>query len=696
MESDLVDSGEVVEEGCTRVEQQRRAVAAAGRCARASRERAARRSAAAAVAAGARARRAPWEVDEHEMVDEDAARYGAFQLRGASAANLALAAAGAAGDNGDESDHDIAQRGEPGLVWQPVPSSRARAAALACDYPVERVVARSQSRQRRGRGERLHRGLASARISNANSTVNSEFMCGDNTGFVTPHVISSVGTPRCPSPPEPVRKRIKNRAPQIQQAAQDFGTSMAIDTAEIPWSGAPRSSAAAPDDVESDGFTARQLSYRNEYGARSGRESFDDVILVDNANAQVDKDHNHFQRHQRHEPTRTALSQVHESSAGATASGASASANQAKRKNDGSFLNRFLPDASSDDASGGRMSSGLASGALSDNAGSSSKKGKSMFSSMLPGGGGGMSASGGAGGSTFGYLRVPASSRYRSDFDELGILGKGHKAVVLKVRNRVDGCTYAVKRLRKPLHTRSERLSALREVHALSSLSFHPCVVRYFSSWFEDSDTLLFIQFEYCHGTVMLGSEYAPGSVPALLALFVAIASALAHLHRHGLVHLDVKPDNILLGLDNQYRLADFELCCKADGSDYSGGEGDSRYLAAELLDDSWRADLRPVDIFALGTTVIELVLQEAVSAHGPRWHAIRSPDKSMMYTQLLSKLGSSELAELIVQCTEVEPNARPTAEQIVARLQQLCPAEATVGTLARAANEHVLNPLNR
>lgn len=61
------------------------------------------------------------------------------------------------------------------------------------------------------------------------------------------------------------------------------------------------------------------------------------------------------------------------------------------------------------------------------------------------------------------------------------------------------------------------------------------------------------------------------------------MASALQHVHALGLVHLDVKPDNIMRSLGGAFKLGDFGHATKLDGS-RGWTEGDARYLASEML----------------------------------------------------------------------------------------------------------------
>ncbi|KJX97831.1 PEK protein kinase [Zymoseptoria brevis] len=97
--------------------------------------------------------------------------------------------------------------------------------------------------------------------------------------------------------------------------------------------------------------------------------------------------------------------------------------------------------------------------------------------------------------SVFDFLSTfhqPLPSRYLKDFDELGLLGKGGYGQVFHVRHRLDGRTYAVKKVpirpsmvqRITIGGQAVLDEILIEVRSLSRLD-HPNVVRYFSSWIE-------------------------------------------------------------------------------------------------------------------------------------------------------------------------------------------------------------------
>lgn len=287
--------------------------------------------------------------------------------------------------------------------------------------------------------------------------------------------------------------------------------------------------------------------------------------------------------------------------------------------------------------------------------------------------------------------------RFITDFEVEYMLGEGAFSTVFCVRNRYDGMLYALKRLKTQFDETDETKQslAMREVCALAVLSSCPQIIRYYGSWLEEG--YLYIQTELClqKSFDVFVKSPLPSFVSACPAMGVSeqlvwrflqsVAAALKFMHGRGLVHLDIRPANVLIAASNfsvqptpgtnvvinhggedsrsnlssyssgngdvsftpnqddieiypsdiessvvngqwTLRLADFGLCRLA--SDTRGlEEGETRYCAPELIDGTRSLDLTKCDVFSLGASAYELCKGERLGfgedAAG-EWHRIR------------------------------------------------------------------------
>ncbi|NXW50744.1 E2AK1 kinase, partial [Nyctiprogne leucopyga] len=81
------------------------------------------------------------------------------------------------------------------------------------------------------------------------------------------------------------------------------------------------------------------------------------------------------------------------------------------------------------------------------------------------------------------------TSRYLNEFDEVARLGKGGYGEVYKVRNKLDGQFYAIKKINIKKATRRDCMKVLREVKVLAGLQ-HPNIVGYHTAWMEQVQTV--------------------------------------------------------------------------------------------------------------------------------------------------------------------------------------------------------------
>ncbi|KAL3649114.1 Mitosis inhibitor protein kinase wee1 [Castilleja foliolosa] len=245
-------------------------------------------------------------------------------------------------------------------------------------------------------------------------------------------------------------------------------------------------------------------------------------------------------------------------------------------------------------------------------------------------------------------------SRYRSEFHEIEKIGSGNFSHVFKVLKRIDGCMYAVKHSMKQLHHDTERRKALMEVQALAALGYHENIVSYYSSWFENVQ--LYIQLELCDHSLSIYKLSKLTEGEALEAMY-QIAKALQFIHRKGIAHLDVKPDNIYVK-DGVYKLGDFGCATLIDKS-LPIEEGDARYMPQEILNEHYD-NLDKVDIFSLGASIYELVRGSCLPESGPHFVNLREGKLPLLPSHSL------QFQNLIKAMMNADPIRRPSAKELL------------------------------
>ena len=162
--------------------------------------------------------------------------------------------------------------------------------------------------------------------------------------------------------------------------------------------------------------------------------------------------------------------------------------------------------------------------------------------------------------------------------------------------------------------------------------------------------------------------KYGPLSVEQFLPLGMQLASALHYLHQNNIVHLDVKPSNIIM--DSTPRLIDFSIARSFDDAGkLDHVVGTDQYLAPEQADPSGTNAVGPAsDIWALGVTLIHAITGDRpFSANRVRESDTPHERWPQLIEEPLEHVPGlpDDIAEVVLSCLERDPTRRPTSAQI-------------------------------
>ncbi|HEY8487859.1 MAG TPA: protein kinase, partial [Thermaerobacter sp.] len=191
-----------------------------------------------------------------------------------------------------------------------------------------------------------------------------------------------------------------------------------------------------------------------------------------------------------------------------------------------------------------------------------------------------------------------------------GLLGGGGMAVVYKATDQVTGETVAVKALRSEYVSDGAFLRRLRrEAEAVRRLS-HPGVVAVLDVG-EDAGHP-FLVLEYVEGITLKQYIREKAPLPLREAVHIAsrVLSVLQHAHENGVIHRDVKPQNILITPDARVMVTDFGIA-RASGTtttvvDQGAMVGTAQYFAPEQARGMPASERS--DVYAVGIILFEML----------------------------------------------------------------------------------------
>ncbi len=187
------------------------------------------------------------------------------------------------------------------------------------------------------------------------------------------------------------------------------------------------------------------------------------------------------------------------------------------------------------------------------------------------------------------------------------LLGRGGFGSVYRSADERHGRDVAIKILDGNLGV-DERRRFDRERVAMGALGSHPNIVPVFDSGYtEDGRAYLVMEFAPGDSLRRRLDDDGPFEWQEAVALVVAVSRGVAAAHAAGILHRDIKPDNILIDSYGSPKLADFGIATVVSGATTTKGASTTlAHAAPELLEGLPAAS--SMDIYALGSTLHNLI----------------------------------------------------------------------------------------
>jgi len=280
----------------------------------------------------------------------------------------------------------------------------------------------------------------------------------------------------------------------------------------------------------------------------------------------------------------------------------------------------------------------------------------------------------------------PEDLSTNEDRDKLGAGGFGQV-----FKGTYNGKDVAIKRLHLDKMNKKDKISFVNEVNALAAFSKHPSIVSILGYCLQPQPCIVMELCQYGSLHRVLHQDDDP-KVEAIFSdakhkkrIALEICSALVQLHSYGVVHGDLKSQNIMIDAKFESKLGDFGFVRLRGKTSTSAsfstvelqegcdGVGTPAYMAPELLVPDTVASAK-TDIYSLGVILNEIASE--AEPYDDMFGLLRG--KGVYGPALLAKEGkrpnfhkavSRELKGLIEACWHPNPEERPSAKQVYTEL---------------------------
>ncbi len=259
-------------------------------------------------------------------------------------------------------------------------------------------------------------------------------------------------------------------------------------------------------------------------------------------------------------------------------------------------------------------------------------------------------------------------------------IAQGDYAVIYKGRDEELGRDVAIKQIHEQyLHDQQQLERYWQEARLLAQLQ-HPRIMGIYDI-VRDWGWLI---LELMKGSVPQFLNGKPMDLKDLRIMLTSMAHALKFLAENGIVHGDVKPNNILVDQNRLFKLGDFGIARRLAGDDGSVVKGTTKFMAPEVVSDQFGPVGPQSDLYSLGFTAYALMCGDQFESLFPglnafgrdrqiawmMWHS--APDRRLPEIKRVFQNVPDDLGHVIQRLCEKDPAKRyQHAQEVLADLRE-------------------------
>ena len=234
-----------------------------------------------------------------------------------------------------------------------------------------------------------------------------------------------------------------------------------------------------------------------------------------------------------------------------------------------------------------------------------------------------------------------------------------------------SGSPHALRRLHEHLrYDFTAKRRFVRGCEVLGKVHDHECIIGYVEHGKIESQWYLLMEYVEADNLKELYARHDPVLLENVAQILIDMAAGLEHIHESGFMHLDFKPENVLVSRNGSVRLVDFDLAQEIQDKPVKvkKNPGTPAYMAPEQL--SGQAIDQRVDVFAFGVSAYELLTNQKPFPGETSAEILgRQMDRSGFMTprQANPEMPAS-LEKIVLKCLETDPNKRYPFLSVLAR----------------------------